>query len=164
STRPSAYYINPIFLFRYIGVYADVTGSTMPLVLPDSLSLADDGYIASPAAIAKTPADRSLPAQPPDSAWAGLSTRQVSLPPAYAPREVWHGRTALPATISVPRGSIVVWSSAHAVDVGQYKTTPVRSGSLSPVFVTQGKVRLTGHGHATVRVYAARRFAAGLES
>jgi len=166
SRKPSTYYVNPVFLFRYVGVYADVAGSPTPLVLPDSLSLADDGYVASPAAIARTPADHAFPAHPPTSAsaWAGLSTPQFSLPPAYAPTEVWHGRTALPATISVPGGSIVVWSSARGVNVGQYKTTPVGAGSLSPVFVSHGKVRLTGHGRATVRVYAARRFASSLES
>jgi Transglutaminase-like superfamily len=164
SSRPSTYYVDPVFLFRYVGVYADVAGSTTPLVLPDSRSLADDGYIASPAAIANTPADRTLTARPPASAWAGLSTPHFDLPPAYAPREVWHGRTALPATISVPSGSIVVWSSVHGISVDQYKTTPVRRGSLSPVFVSDGKVRLTGHGPAVVRIYAARRFAASLES
>jgi hypothetical protein len=125
----------------------------------DEMDLKMAAAFASQAAIAETSAAASLMVHGPSS----RGQASLSLPLAYAPREVWRGQTALPATISVPTGSIVVWASAAHVKVGQYDTAPVSGGSLSPVFVSNGKVRLTGDGGVTVRVYAARKFPAGRE-
>jgi hypothetical protein len=40
AVRPSTYYVDPVYLFRYVGVYARVGSVVEPAVLPDSTMLA----------------------------------------------------------------------------------------------------------------------------
>lgn len=157
STPLSSYYVDPLFLFREVGIYVYSGQSAMPLVLPDSRRLIDARYVTSRTVLAAAPPDRFIRARLPSDDGAG-KPRDFPLPPAYAPREIWHGRVTLPATIAVPRGSVVVWSGKRDVRVSGYRTALVDGGSLSPIFVSNGTVTLGGRGVSAVRIFAALRF------
>lgn len=157
STPLSEYYVDPLFLFRYVGAIADVDGSPQSVVLPDS------GAMPIPDYTNYTVTAQELATAGPAQAF---KTRRVTrapdgirltLPLPYAPKQVWRGKVTLPATIAVPRGSLVIWTSRPGLHVGSYGTTAVDGGSLSPVFVSGGKVRLNGYGRTTVRIFMARR-------
>jgi hypothetical protein len=153
STPLSNYYVNPVFLFRYAGVVADVAGSVVTLALPHADGLPGSDLAISPRASVATTPSRAVPVHP-----LAQTPIAVTLPPAYAPWRVWQKRVDLPATVAVPKASIVVWTSARIARIGGYATFPARGGSLSPVIASHGKMRLRGHGPATVRIYRARRF------
>lgn len=161
ATPISSYYVDPVFLFRYDGVYADAGGSVETLALPDSRPMAGATYVVSTTALEGTPpadvrAYRSLP-----TTAVGKKRTSSDVPPAYAQRLLWQGQVTLPATIPVSSGSVVVWSSDRHVVVAEDPSAPVDGGSLSPIVLSYGRLKVTGSGRATLRIYAVRRFAGG---
>jgi hypothetical protein len=159
ATPVSSYYVDPVFLFRYAGVYADFGGSVEPLALPDSRPMAGATYVVSTTALEGTPppevdAYRSLP-----TTFEDTKMTSYDVPPAYARRLLWQGQVTLPATIPTPTGSVVVWSSDRHIVVAEHPSARVDGGSLSPIVLSDGRLRVTGSGRATLRVYAVRRFA-----
>jgi hypothetical protein len=149
----SSYYVNPLFLFRYIGVVGYVEGSVTTVALPYAAGLASSTLAISPRAVARTNPNlavkvRRLPQAP----------MTVTLPPAYAPWQIWQRRIRSRSAVAVPRGSIVVWSSSPRARIAGYPTFSADGGSLSPIFISDGTIRLSGTGETTVRIYRARRF------
>lgn len=153
STPLSSYYVNPLFLFRYIGIYGDVAGSVVTLALAHADGLPGSNLAIWPRAAGTTRPNRAIRVHR-----LAQAPMAVTLPPAYAPRRIWQGRVELSKTIAVPKGSIVIWTSTPAARIAGYATFPAHRGSLSPMFTSDGKVRVTGHGTTTIRVFRVRRF------
>jgi hypothetical protein len=155
SRSPSSYYVNPVFLFRYIGVYASVDGRTLPVTLSDSTVLGPKGYEVSVRDFQGSPDEnfkaRRVPAH---------SEVSIALPPRYAIRQLWTGKATGQATLMVPKNAaVVVWASSGGAANG-YSMTDTANGYLSPIITTNGRLHVTGHDLGTVRVYEAQRFPA----
>lgn len=157
ATLPSQYYVDPTYLLRYVGAYAWVDGRVKPAVLPDSTMLSSGVFVVGERALATSPPSAQIAASPAGVSWTAARPVSLQLPPSYAPTEVWAGAVSLPATITVPPGSLAVWVSDPTAVVDGYTTTPVDGGGLSPIFVS-GTFEVDGTGTATVRVFAARHF------
>jgi hypothetical protein len=159
STPLSSYYIDPLFLFRYVGVFASIAGRTLPLMPSGSTALYPHGYEVSASVFAQDrPGDvqttRRVDSKP---------TADTDLPPAYATRDVWVGTVVKARTLQVPKNSsIVVWASGEGT-VNGFPMTALTHGNLSPIVPSDGQVTIEGRRLGTVRVFETRRFPAVAE-
>jgi transglutaminase superfamily protein len=163
AALPSDYYVDPLYLFRYIGAYASVDGVVMPVTLPDSTMLSSGVAVVAERDFEAAPPGRTIPGRVAAVDWTAArpSTLTDDKPP-YAAAELWSGDVQLPATIDVREPDVVVWASNNGATVDGHAVWPVDGGALSPI-VSGGTVELGGVGTSAFRIYAVKRFPAARE-
>ena len=125
------------------------------VTLPDSTLLAQDALALSALASWSASPGGQVSATPAPVAGDAARPTQIALPPAYAGRELVSKSVDLPAVVTVPAGSVVVWTDGPATSVAGYATAPVDGGSISPIFLGGRRIEIQGSGHVTVHVYPA---------
>ena len=154
---PSAYYVNPVYFFRYVGAYGWVDGQIELFVLPDFTMLSSGVRVIGEPMLRLSSPNEQVGAVPAGWDWIAARRTTSTLPPAYTSGEVWSGHVMLSAEIDVPDTSVVVWASARGLTISGYAATAVNGGSLSPI-LGGSTLELDGDGDADVDVHAARVF------
>jgi hypothetical protein len=154
---PSQYYVNPVFLFRYVGAYASVNGTVLLAVLPDSTMLSSGVAVVGEHALETD--GPSVAASGVIAALDWVAARPTTLvgAPSYTAGTLWSGTVTLPATLDVGARSVVVWTSDPSATVDGDADTSVNGGGLSPI-VAGGAITIGGSGIATLDVYGVRSF------